>query len=226
MDDAGAEHENEYLSADEIRYQGEATVGALLERASVAVGDVASPLYVARRLLGRDCIIRNRSTLLGSLGRLGEQYYITARAGLPDPIFLWVLGHELAHWERGSPCGRGTRTARPSEETICDYAGAALQMPRVAFQRRLNEIGGRKPWRQLALDFATTETSAALRAGEVEERAIAVVAPHRLYARAPSWFTWPLEAALRELADKGGPAVSRARLRDDPRRVVLVPKAG
>lgn len=214
------------LTADEIRYQGEAAVDALLARAGVPTGEVASPLYIARRVLGAGCIIRTRSPLLGSLGRLGEQWLVSVRAGLPDAIALWVVGHELAHWERGTACGRGTSRADASEEAICDYAGAALQMPRAAFQRRLHEIGGARPWRQLALDFGTTETSAALRAGEVEERAIAVVCPHRVYARAPGWWSWPIEQQLRALARRGGPMVARARLRDDPRRVVLVPRSG
>lgn len=127
------------------------------------------------------------------------------RAGLPRAIEEWTIGHELGHW-----AGLGQ-----DEEAAANYVGAALQMPRRAFLRALAE----RPdaWHELGPLFGATSTSAAIRAAELEDRALAVVTPGRVY---PHLIHLP-EPEIRRLARDGAPGLARTRLEDDPRRIVL-----
>ncbi len=101
------------------------------------------------------------------------------------------------------------------EEAAANYVGAALQMPRRAFLRALAE----RPdaWHELGPLFGATSTSAAIRAAELEDRALAVVTPGRVY---PHLIHLP-EPEIRRLARDGATGLARTRLEDDPRRIVL-----
>ncbi len=105
-------------------------------------------------------------------------------------------------------------------EDRADELGAALACPRDAFRSAVR-AHGRLDFEQLALDFTTDETCAALRVGEVVGVPLAVVAPRRVRVRGGPC-EWPDERTLRRVARTGGPGVARAVLRDDPRRIVLV----
>lgn len=150
---------------------------------------------------------------LGVLGKVAGKTVIAVRASLPFARRQHVVGHELGHLllaREGVP-------VEEQREEWCDYIGAAIQMPRAIFRRRAREA--QCNWTQLALDFHVTETSAALRVAEVSGDPMAVVCPHRVYARGEA--QWPEETTLRRWARHGGPGIKTARLWDDRRRTVV-----
>lgn len=123
------------------------------------------------------------------------------------------VGRTLGHWLLRRHGYDG------ADEAAADYLGAALIAPRAAFVRahRVHGDGLDK----LADAFGTTETGAALRLGEVLRRPLAVVAPKTVRVRGPEEWTWPDEATLRRWARNPRPGLRKAKLGDDPRRVVL-----
>ena len=158
------------------------------------------------------------SVLRGAEGeaiRVGARFraYVSNRLGPFRAAF--ALAHELAHVHLGI-----LEHGAPELEALCDGIAACVLCPRRAFRAAVSEHG-RQAWAQLALDFGTDETCAALRVGEVVGIPLVVVAPRSIRVRGDAW-TWPDERALRRLARNGGPGVERAVLRDDARRVVLV----
>lgn len=166
--------------------------------------DYAAPTWLAQELLGEDAVVQ--TSLGGMLARLlhvGERWLVEVQRGLPEPIMEWAVGHELAHWFRRTNCAR-VRGVRAEEERICDYAGAALAMPWDAFMRRIGATSSDP--QQLALEFGTTPTSAALRIGEIEDRPMAVwIRSGHLYVRGPDWFSLSREQAERDA--RGGPGI-------------------
>lgn len=182
------------------RYTLEAIVDEIYGRAGADPCAVVRPSRLARALgllLVRVPGQRPRG--------LYDGHRIAVRAGLPRAIEEWTIGHELGHW-----AGLGQ-----DDEASANYVGAALQMPRRAFLRALAE----RPdaWHELGPLFGATSTSAAIRAAELEDRALAVVTPGRVY---PRLIHLP-DPEIRRLARDGGPGLSRTRLEDDPRRIVL-----
>lgn len=187
-------------------YELEWVVEDLYRRAGAQPGDVWAPSDLARRILGPEAIVRVRGlaprAVLVEVDGPGA-WVVRVRRGLPPPIEEWSVGHELAH------------LAGVVDERAADYIGAAIQMRRGPFLAALGAHG--EAWHKLAERFGTTSTSAALRAAELEERALAVVTPQRVYAR-------HIHAApeeVRALALRGGPGIRRVRLEDAPKRIVL-----
>jgi hypothetical protein len=151
--------------------------------------------------------------MLGASGKLAGRTIIAVRSSLSFIRRQFVVAHELGHYllsREGVPSAE-------QQEDWCDYVGAAIQMPRGAFRRRSAETG--QNWTQLALDFHVTETSAALRRAETTGEPMAIVCPHRVYARGEA--QWPEETTLRRWARQGGPGLRTARLGDDRRRTVV-----
>lgn len=187
-------------------YELEWVVEDLYRRAGAQAGDVWAPSELARRILGREAIVLVRGLAPRALlAEVDEPsgWVVRVRRGLPLPIEEWSIGHELAH------------LAGVVDERAADYIGAAIQMRRAPFLVAMAEHG--EAWHELAERFGTTSTSAALRAAELEQRALAVVTPQRVYAR-------HIHAApeeVRALARHGGPGIRRARLEDAPKRIVL-----
>ena len=95
--------------------------------------------------------------------------------------------------------------------------GHEFQMPRRLFLVRAVEV--EYSYERLALDFHVSQTSAALRLAETEGRDLAVVCPHRVYARGE--LQRRPETTLRTEARRGGPGVRTARLGDDRKRIVV-----
>lgn len=185
-------------------------VDELYRMARAKPGDVLRPTEILRRILGPENVVLVPGLL--SLARLVDRKRVEIRAGLLPAITQWAAGHEGGHLVRGTE-----HSGELVEELICDRIGAAIQMPRRAFMKRAKQVKG--DVRQLAIDFGVTETSVALRLGETDGRAIAVVAPHRVYARGA------LEKArhelLRQWANEGHPTIVRAMLSDAPGRTML-----
>jgi hypothetical protein len=187
---------------DHITLEG--LVEDLYGRAGASPDDVWSPSKLARKLGVR--VVEVPGMLeRGKLSRLGDAPLIAIRARLPLEIGEWTIGHELGH----------LAGLDAEEERACDYVGAAIQMRRRPFLRALHEH--RDAWHELAERFETTSTSAALRAAELEERALAVITPARVYPRA----IYLPDHEIRRIARVGGPGIVRARLVDDRRRIVV-----
>jgi IrrE N-terminal-like domain len=193
----------------------EGAADELRARAGLELDEACGPIALARRLGLR---VEEVSGMLGlgALVRVHDERRIMVRRGLPPAIRSWVVGHELAHFVRGSTCGWN---GRDDEERACHYIGAALQMPRRVFAAATREGG---TWAMLAERFKTTETAAAMRFGEVRGEPLAVVCPHRVYARGPEEWIWPDEPTIRQWArsprNRSGIAVSRL---SDPRRFLV-----
>jgi hypothetical protein len=183
-------------------YALEGVVEEMYGRADAAPGDVWMPTRLARRLGVR--VVRIRGAVdRGRLSRVNGEPVIGVRAGLPTAIEEWTVGHELGH------------LFGVVDEAACDYVGAAIPMRRRPFLRALHDLGD--AWHLLGERFGATSTSAALRAAELEERALAVVTPKRVY---PRLIHLPDEA-IRRLARHGAPGIVRAKLVDEPRRTVV-----
>lgn len=196
--------------------EGEARL--LLERAGYALDDVPGAGELVRAILGPGAVRRAPpSALRGAEGELvtmngAPRIYVSSRLGPARQAF--VILHELAHHALGAREHGG-----PELEQLCDGIAAALLCPRGAFRAAVCRHG--LDWAQLALDFGTSCSVAALRYGEVMGEPLALVAPRSVRVRGAAW-TWPDERGMRRLARHGGPGLARAVLPDDARRVVLV----
>lgn len=174
----------------------------LYRRAGAGAGDVWAPSRLARAL-GLRVIATPGLRPLAELAHVHDAPVVAVRRRAPPAMGEWAIGHELGHW------------AGVADERACDYVGAAILLRRRPFLRALAEG---LEWHELAERFRTTCTSVALRAGEVDGRGIAVVAAQ---VRARGETEWPDADTLRRWARTGHPGLRRAKLRDDPRRVVL-----
>lgn len=176
--------------------------------------EVDAPTNVARKL-GVRVIRVPRMRLLGCLSTVDGKLAIGVRAGLDDAREEHVIGHELGHWILRR---EGANAVGEETERACDFIGASVMMRRQVFASRAR--GRERDFRQLAFDFAATQTMAALRVGEVLRVPIVVVAPHAVRARGE---VHGLDAnRAREIARSGAPGLARIRLTDDRRRVALV----
>lgn len=150
----------------------------------------------------------------GALVRVYEQWKVFIRGGIERERKRFALAHEIAEWAlRGQ--------VDEQIEEACNAVAAALIAPARAFRARRNEVG--RNWEQLALPFGMTQTGAALRDGEVIGEPLAVVAK-LVRVRGPDSWVWPDELTLRRWASKPPPGLAKARLTDDPKRIVLLPE--
>lgn len=164
------------------------------------------------RALGIDIAYVTGMVDRGGLAQHNGRWFIGVRRSLPEAYREHTIGHELAHW------WARTNGVVDSEERA-DYIGAALLLPRIAFFERIHAIG--YDLSELAATFAATETAVALRLGELEREPLAVVAPASVRVRGPEEWVWPEAETVRGWARNGRPGLSKTRLRDDRRRVVL-----
>lgn len=197
------------MSMDQADIEG--TVDAAYRSAGFETDEPAAPLALARRLLGISHPVRRAHGLLtnAALARVHSEWRIYLRHGLSDRARDWLVSHELGEWL----LTREGYSEGDSEE-MADRIGAALRAPRKAFSIAARSTGAN--WAELADAFGTSESSAALRWGEVVGDPLALIAPRRpVRVRGAAW-TWPAEPTLRRLArTRGKPLV------DDPRRIVV-----
>lgn len=139
----------------------------------------------------------------------GGKRYIALADGLSV-----VRARELVLHECAEDTLRGTRDERV--EHACNAIAAALAMPRVAFARAVRSEG-ESPER-LAELFQVTQTSAALRIGEVTDHPLVALSRTFVWVRGREW-TWPDESELRRIVRSGRPGVRVVRL--EPRRAAL-----
>lgn len=124
------------------------------------------------------------------------------------------LGHEMGH----TAC-KDNGYSGEDLERVCDYVGAGIQTRRGPFLKRAKQIG--PDFAQLAKEFGTTETWAALRYGEVTSEPIAVVAPKAIRVRGANW-EWGSPENVRSAAKHGARGIVSVRLTDDSQRVALL----
>lgn len=149
-----------------------------------------------------------------SVARVGRGRVFSVSAELSVLERRFCLSHELAH----VVCEDVGFTG-PNLEEMCDCIGAAFQTRRKPFSRRAREVGAN--FRQLALDFGTTESWAALRFGEVTSRPLALVAPKTVRVRGRVW-EWGTVDDVRRMAVSGARGLARANLSDDLDRIALL----
>jgi hypothetical protein len=151
----------------------------------------------------------------GALIRIHDSWRVYLRRGLPIERRAFALSHELAEWwlrVREHYVGEDI-------ENAANGIAAAIMAPRRAFARSLREHG--HDFAELAADFRTTETHVALREAELTRMPRAVISPRLVRVRGPEEWIWPEEAVLRRWARRPIPGVTKVRLTDDPKRVVL-----
>lgn len=170
-------------------------------------------------LLGPDAACTSPLTLPGEAALIcvRGRWRLYVRPGLSQAALAFAVAHELAEWWLHARVGY----TGPDIEDAANYLAAAIIAPRRAY--RLARVVHRHDRPGIARAFRASETMIALREGEVMQRPLAVVTPMIVRARPLDWI-WPDDKALREMAHSSAPphgGVRRARLTDDPRRVVL-----
>jgi hypothetical protein len=164
------------------------------------------PSAIIRQLYGIAAIVLVPGLLeLARVELTHGQRVFVLREETPTPIRQWLLAHEIAHlWG-------------VDDEDEADYVGAAIQMRRGCFVSA-QEVE-RDEWVAHAARFCVTSTSAVLRAGELEERRVAVVTRSTIHRRG----VWgDDDETLRAWARSGGgPGIKATKLPDVRGRVVL-----
>lgn len=146
-----------------------------------------------------------------AVARVGTEWRVYLRRGLPDVTRRFSVAHELSEWFLARLAG----VDRTHIEQSADCMAAAVLAPKPYAARVCKKRGGR--WRQLALDFGCTESCAALRFGEVTGKPLALATRFTVRERGEP-IPWP---SLEELQSPGMcPGIRKARLRDDMSRVV------
>ncbi len=173
---------------------------------------------LARRLLGPGAIERG-TAIAGLPAKLftvrGERRIAVSRKLAPEYAFFFA-GHELGHVVFDE---LGYREA--DIEAACDMFGAAVMAPMPAVSAMLRAFG--RDHEAIAAEIGSTQTHAALRVAECLGIPRAIITPARVYARGPEDFVWGPEDELRRIARARvvRPGVTKAKLTDDPRRVVI-----
>lgn len=197
----------------------EGTAEAMYRAAGLDPRDGASPLALARGLLGPGSVQSDHAASMPKDGALRWEQgkaKIYVRAKLSKERRRWAICHELAEW-----CLTLARYEGDDAEQVSHALAAALLAPRQLFLRAVRDEGQRLP--ALARRFETTESCVALRLGETTDQPLVLVAPSRPVRVRGADFVWPSEAQIRAMAAGRPllPGLVRTKLRDDPRRVVL-----
>jgi len=171
---------------------------------------------LARLLLGPGTIERG-TAIVGEAAKVftvnGKRRIAVSRK-LAVEYAQFFVGHELGH----IVCDEiGYR--EDDIERVCDMFGAAVMAPIPAVHALLRIFG--RDHEAIADELVSTQTHAALRVAEVLRIPRAIITPARVYARGPEEFVWGPEDELRKLARRERPGVSKSRLTDDPKRIVI-----
>lgn len=183
------------------------------ERAADGIRELAKtrsmrPSVIARRLGIR--VVRVPGMLdRGNLGYGSGRWWIAIRNDDEHTI-----GHELKHW-----WDRINGVIESTEESA-DMVGAALMMPSPSFADAVRRFG--RNFSALARHFRATESSVALRLGEVQDVPLALVTPQSVRVRGPEFWEWGSQEFIRHVAKTGRPGVAVLRLHDDRRRTVVI----
>ncbi len=196
----------------------EALAVAFYERLGFDPSVPIDTFRLARALLG-PCAIERGSSIIGVPAKtfmVNGQRRIAVSRRVPLEYAFFYAGHELGHLVLEEQGYRGADI-----EAVCDTFGAAVTAPMPAVRAMLRVFG--RDHEAIAAEVGTTQTHAALRVAECLGIPRAIITPARLYVRGPDSFVWGSEDELRRLARARGvrPGLTKAKLTDDPRRVVL-----
>lgn len=177
------------------------------------------PLALAKRLLGREAVLRVPYRAIsgdGAFAIVEGRARLFLRSGLPPERLTFAAAHELGHWI----CHRlGYRAPPESEEADCNAIAGAILMPSHVLRTPISQIP-RLP--ELAGSFVVTESCAALRIGEATGLPLCLVTPSTVRVRGDG-YAWPSrESELRRLATVRRLGLHKARLHDDPARIIIV----
>lgn len=198
------------------RYDVEALATETYRRLGLDPERPVDTFRIARLELGADAIVRGTAIA----GEIATTFMFQGRRRIainrkfPVETQQHAVGHELGH-ARFDALGFRDENI----EELCDLYGAALMAPAPAVRAMLRAFG--RDHAAIADEIVSTQTLAALRIAEVLGIPRAVVTPARIYARGPEEFVWGPEDELRRLARRTRPGIVRAKLTDDPRRVVI-----
>lgn len=172
---------------------------------------------LARKLLGPDAIERGTSIvgLPAKLFVVNGQRRIAVSRKLAVPYARFFVGHELGHVVLDELGYRDDDVER-----VCDMFGAAILAPIPAVNAMLRAFG--RDHEAIADEVGSTQTWAALRVAECLRIPRAIITPAKLYVRGPEEFEWGTEDSLRRIArGRSAPGITKVKLTDDPRRVVI-----
>lgn len=166
---------------------------------------------LVRRIFGPRSLAEGRLMTEGAIATLGERTIIAYRTGLSRPKANFVVAKMLGRIFRER---RGLAQSSGAETELAAW----LTAPSATFHEAVRELG--LNIRALADEFAITQTSAALRAIEVEDLiGGAVAADDHVHKRGS--MIWLHDDMVRRLA-KGSPRhVRKVRVTDEPGRVAL-----
>lgn len=195
---------------------------ALYRESGLDPSEPASPITIARAVLGEDAVeLVPRSALRltrAKLARVGDQWRIFVKRPVEREELNFFVGHELAHWAMRREGARFDDEA--DEERAADYLAGCLVATGTAFRRAMRAVGEDLP--ELANVFQATQSCIALRLGEAGAHDLALVRPGLVRVRGQLSFVWPREEEIVRWARGAAPSgVVKTRLTDDPRRVVL-----
>ena len=192
---------------------------AFYRRLGFDPSEPTSTVRLARTWLGAEAVTRGRNMIaLAATYVMHGQRRIVVRTSVAEDRRAFLIGHELAHGILAEE-----NYTEDDEEEVADSLGAALLAPPPSVRAAIR-VWGEDTRSELAKHVRATETWAALRIGEVTHEPIAVVAP-RVRVRGPESWVWPDEGTIRAWARRPPKGLAKARLRDDPRRVLLTADA-
>lgn len=184
------------------------------ERLDCDPAEPISPFTLARKKLGPGCIERGNFRASAITFRVNGARRIALRRGLAVEDAAFLVAHELGHIAF-EEIGYDDEDL----ERQCDLFAGALMAPRPAMVRMYRAFGFDPA--AIADEVAGTETWACLRLGETFGMPLAVIA-QKVRVRGPESWEWPDEATLRGWGRRPPPGLAKARLTDDPSRVLLL----
>lgn len=197
--------------------------------------DPPRPKALVVRLFGRSAIrldpnrLRVQDALLvkAEVRRDGEMppggsFLLYHRRHLSPEALNWAIAHELGEWLL-----KRANVVDEHIEHLADALAALILAPNQAFLAVYRSEGANLPL--LAQVFGTTESCVGMRIGEVLGTPTALLTPsHPQLRLRGDEYGWPPRGELRRCVASGAlpPQVRLHRLKDDPRRILLLADAG
>jgi hypothetical protein len=181
----------------------ESLANDLLRRARLDTGELV-PLRAVAAALGYTLVVARSANIHDHT--------------LPGVIVFDGTIRALAH-ALGHVAMKLNALPEPHDETMVAAIGARLVTPASAFRRGVR-MGLERA--DLSAAFGVSQTCAVLRRSELTGEPSAVVTPHMVYARG-DW-SLPAEDIVRRWVKQRAKWIKQARLGDDPRRILVVPR--
>lgn len=188
-----------------------------LFRVGLSTDELPNPVELAERLLGPGAVLwaeeGHQPPRLAALIEVDGRRHILLRRVHHRNSWTWGVFHELGHWL--ALC----EGLDWEDEELANTLGAMLRVPRPVASRAIEEAGD--DFAHLSSLVDTSQSSAALRYGEVAWEPLAVVGPRSVRIRGPKYWPEDMEQ-VRKLAQQPHPGIRAVRLTDAPNRWVLL----